>query len=280
MEKSKHQFEKTKTESTVSLRTAMERKTVVITGSTRGIGHGMAIQLLERGHQVIINGRSDDRLAERLKEFRDHGFHAEGVVGDVALPDTHRTLIEKAVSRFHKIDIWINNAGVPQSYRYFHDLENCEIEALISVNIEGVMAGTRAALEFFRRQGFGKVFNMEGLGSDGRILEKLSVYGTTKRAVNYFTKAVARELGKENIQVGILSPGMVRTDFIRDPMKDGNPEELARFNKVREILVEDVEKVTEFLVEKILVSKKKYDRIEYLTFRRMMPKILKLALVR
>jgi len=141
------------------------------------------------------------------------------------------------------------------------------------------MPGTRAALEFFRRQGFGKVFNMEGLGSDGRIMEKLSVYGTTKRAVNYFTKAVARELGKENIQVGILSPGMVRTDFIMDPMKEGNPEELARFNKVREILAEYVEKVTGFLVEKILISKKKYDRIEYLTFGRMMPKILKLMFV-
>jgi len=257
----------------------MERKTIVITGSTRGIGHGMALHLLEKGHQVIINGRSEERLAERLKEFSDRGFHAEGVLGDVALPDTHRTLIEKAVTRFSKIDIWINNAGVPQSYRHFHDLEYCEIEALISVNIVGMMAGTRAALEFFRQQGFGKVFNMEGLGSDGRIMEKLSVYGTTKRAVNYFTKAVSRELGKENIQIGILSPGMVRTDFIMDPMKEGNPEELARFNKVREILAEDVEKVTEFLVEKILVSKKKYDRIEYLTFGRMMPKILKLMFV-
>jgi len=279
VDRSKHQSEKTKTQGTIFLKTVMERKTVVITGSTRGIGHGMALHLLERGHQVIINGRNEERLAERLKEFSDRGFYAEGVVGDVALPDTHRILIEKAVSRFHKIDIWINNAGVPQSYRYFHDLENCEIEALISVNIVGMMAGTRAALEFFRRQGFGKVFNMEGLGSDGRIMEKLSVYGTTKRAVNYFTKAVARELGKENIQIGILSPGMVRTDFIMDPMKEGNPEELARFNKVQEILTEDVEKVTKFLVDRILVSKKKYDRIEYLTFGRMMPKILKLMFV-
>ncbi|MFO7933293.1 MAG: SDR family oxidoreductase [Bacteroidales bacterium] len=256
------------------------KKTVVITGSTKGIGHGLALHLLERGHQVMINGRDHDRVAQRVREMRDHNFEVEGVAGDVSLPDTHLLIIEQAVSRFRKIDIWINNAGVPQSYKYFHELDNDEIECLVSVNIFGTMTGTKAAINLFKQQGYGKIFNLEGLGSDGRIMEKLTLYGTSKRAVHYFTKSVARELRGENIQAGILSPGMVRTDFISDPMKDGNPEELARFEKVRDILAEDPEKVTEFLVKKILASRKQYDRIEYLTFRRMVPKILRLMSVR
>jgi short-subunit dehydrogenase len=258
----------------------VDRKTVVITGSTRGIGHGLAMHLLERGHQVMINGRNGERVAQVVKELKDRNFDVDGIAGDVALPDTHRAIIEKAVSGFHKIDIWINNAGVPQSYKYFYEMDDDEITSLVSVNVVGMMVGTKAAIDFFKQQGFGKVFNVEGLGSNGRIMEKLAVYGTSKRAVHYFTKAIARELRGTNIQAGILQPGMVRTDFIKDPMKEGSPGELARFEKVRDILAEDPETVTEFLAGKILVSRKQYDRIEYLTFRRMIPKILKLMSVR
>ncbi len=121
---------------------------------------------------------------------------------------------------------------------------------------------------------------MEGFGSDGRMMDKLSLYGTSKRAVNYFTKSVSREVKEKKIQVGILSPGMVRTDFLTGAMASGNEAEQKRNKKVFDILAEDVDVVTEFLSHKVLISHKKYDRIEYLTMRRLLPKLLKLMFVK
>ncbi len=201
----------------------MDKKTIVITGSTRGIGYGLASQLLKRGHQLVINGTNEASVGKRVEEFKNQGYEVLGIAGDVSQENCFQAIINSAVELYGKIDIWINNAGIPQSRKYFHELDTKEIEDLISVNIVGSMIGTKAAILYFRKQGYGKVFNMEGFGSDGRIMEKLTLYGTSKRAVNYFTKSISLEVKGEGIQIGILSPGMVRTDFLTGAMSSRNP---------------------------------------------------------
>ncbi len=258
----------------------MEIKTVVITGSTRGIGYGLASEFLKRGHQVIINGREEKAVNEALGKLVKPGYSAIGFAGDVTVENTFQKLIDGAISQFGKIDIWINNAGIPQSQKLFFQLENSEIGRLVSINITSLMLGTGVAIRFFMKQGHGKVFNMEGFGSDGRMMDKLSLYGTSKRAVNYFTKSVSKEIKDEKIQLGILSPGMVRTDFLTGAMSTGSAEEQNRNKKVFDILAEDVEVVTEFLTVKMLQSHKNYDRIEFLTKRRLIPKVIKLMFLK
>ncbi len=258
----------------------MDKKTIVITGSTRGIGNGLARQFLKRNHQVIINGRNNDAVNGTVKELKEKGYDVQGVAGDVTDESTFQAIIDKAISNYKKIDIWINNAGIPQPHRNFIELDKQEIADLISVNILGLMMGTKAAINFFKQQGFGKVYNMEGFGSNGRMREKLTLYGTSKRAVNYFTKSVSKEIKDRNIQVGILSPGMVRTDFLTTSMSAGSLEDQARFTKILDIMAEEVDVVTEYLVNKILESNKHYDRIEYLTFGRLMPKLVRLMFVK
>ena len=258
----------------------MEIKTIVITGSTRGIGHGLAVEFLKRGHQVILNGRDEAQVRLTVEELKKHGPGVIGVAGDVTDEGTFQKLIDQSQSLFGKIDIWINNAGIPQTQNFFHLLESSEIERLVSVNITSLMLGTRIAIGFFMHQGYGKVFNMEGFGSDGRMMDKLSLYGTSKRAVNYFTKSVSKEIKDEKIQVGILSPGMVRTDFLTGAMATGSDAEQERNKKVFDILAEDVDVVTEFLTSKMLISEKKYDRIEFLTKRRLIPKLFKLMFLK
>ena len=213
----------------------MEIKTIVITGSTRGIGHGLAVEFLKRGHQVILNGRDEAQVRLTVEELKKHGPGVIGVAGDVTDEGTFQKLIDQSQSLFGKIDIWINNAGIPQTQNFFHLLESSEIERLVSVNITSLMLGTRIAIGFFMHQGYGKVFNMEGFGSDGRMMDKLSLYGTSKRAVNYFTKSVSKEIKDEKIQVGILSPGMVRTDFLTGAMATGSDAEQERNKKVFDI---------------------------------------------
>jgi len=258
----------------------MEKKTIVVTGSTRGIGFGLASQFVELGHRVVMNGVNNDRLARRIEEFQAQGFNVLGVAGDVCLESTHQSIIERAKERYGKIDIWINNAGIPQPQKYFCELEQEEIEHLISVNVIGSMIGTRLAINFFRKQGYGKVFNMEGFGSDGRMMDKLTLYGTSKRAIQYFSKSVSKEVKEKEIQIGILSPGMVRTDFLDGASSTGTPAEQARNKKIFDILAEDVDKVTRFLSRKILASTKQYDRIEFLTLPRLLPKVIKLMFIK
>ena len=258
----------------------MDQKTVVITGSTRGIGQGLAVEFLKRGHQVVLNGRNPDVVAKKVQGLKDRGFDVVGVAGDVTQERTHEALIHLAMENYKKIDIWINNAGIPQPQQYFDVLEIKDIQDVVSVNIAGLMLGTQAAIRFFKKQGNGKIFNMEGFGSKGRMRDKLTLYGSTKRAVNYFTKAVSKEVKDENIQIGILSPGMVRTDFLKDAMSKADAEQQPQNKKVMEILAEDVETVTPLLVEGVLKSTKHYDRIEYLTSRRLIPKLIKMMMVK
>jgi NAD(P)-dependent dehydrogenase (short-subunit alcohol dehydrogenase family) len=258
----------------------MEQKTIVITGSTRGIGYGLALQFLKRGHQVVINGRNPDSVSEKVREFTGQGYDVKGLAGDVTEEATHAGLINLALENYKKIDIWINNAGIPQAQQYFVDIDSRQIQDLVTVNIAGLMLGTQAAIRFFKRQGYGKIFNMEGFGSKGRMRDKITLYGSTKRAVNYFTEAVSREVKEKSIQIGVLSPGMVRTDFLKQAMSAAGDEEQERNKKVLDILSEDVETVTPFLVEKILKSTRHYDRIEYLTKKRLIPKIVKMMLVK
>lgn len=256
----------------------MVKKTVVITGSTRGIGYHLALQFLRRNHQVIINGRNTDKVLNIVAQLEKDGGEIIGVPGDITNEKTLSSIIETSVKTFQKIDIWINNAGIPQSHKNLFELNNDEIKDVTTINIIGTILGTKIALNFFKKQGFGKIFNMEGFGSDGRMMKKLTLYGTSKRAVNYFTKSVSKETTENTIQVGMLSPGMVKTDFLTQSMASASKEEQEKARAVFDILAEDVEIVTNFLVKKILKSSRQYDRIEFLTFWRFMPKLIKLLI--
>jgi len=258
----------------------MTKEVIVITGSTRGIGHGLALEFLKKGHQVVLNGRNKQTVEQCIEELLDLGYSVLGVPGDVTKESTFHSIVDGAMDRYGKIDIWINNAGIPQSHKLFYELESKEIERLISVNVSSLMVGTQVAIRFFKHQGHGLVLNMEGFGSNGRIMKKLSLYGTSKRAVQYFSKSVSKELSEENIRVGIISPGMVKTDFLKESMSNGDTAEQKRTRKVLDILAEDLDVVTGFIVRKILLSKKQYDRIEYLTFFRLFPKLIRLMFVR
>lgn len=256
----------------------MQQKTILITGSTRGIGFGLAQKFLEKGHNIIINGRSAQTVNNALKMLEKYSGQLTYVVGEVQTEETYEQLKAVAIEKFETIDIWINNAGIPQSYDFFRNLESRSIKNLIDVNVYGLSLGTKQALNFFEKQGYGKVFNMEGFGSDGRTMPKLALYGSSKRFVNYFTKAVSKEVQNPNIQVGIISPGMVRTEFIDRPMDGATEKERKQFEKVYRILAEDVEPVAAFLVNGMLKSTKKYDRINFLSGFRLMGKIVRLMI--
>jgi short-subunit dehydrogenase len=106
---------------------------------------------------------------------------------------------------------------------------------------------------------------MEGFGSDDMVLAGVTVYGTTKRAVRYFTESLIEETKDSPVQIGTLSPGMVLTDFLLDKLKKMTREKLEETKALYNVLADKVETVTPFLVENILVNDKSGARIAWLT---------------
>jgi NAD(P)-dependent dehydrogenase (short-subunit alcohol dehydrogenase family) len=241
-------------------------KSIVITGSTSGIGLGLADAFLARGCDVAISGHSQINLdkaygilAGKYDESRILAY-----ICDVSHYDEVQNLWNAAVERFGRIDIWINNAGVghPQTsiWNYSHEM----IDKLVAANVTGSLYGLNMALKGMMQQGFGSIYNIEGLGSSGPVIKGLALYSATKSALASLTTSAAKEVEDTPIIVGGLRPGMVATKLIT-AQYEGHPEEWKRVERIFNILSDRVETVTPWLADKMLSNKKNGVRIQWLT---------------
>jgi short-subunit dehydrogenase len=243
---------------------SMTMKHVVITGSTRGIGYGLAREFLLTGCRVTISGQSQESVDRALQSLREK--YPDTVVGYAATADKRDDLEELwnyAQKKFGPIDIWINNAGIDQERKYFWELDEKSYDKIITTNLKGVMNGCHVAIHYMLKQGFGQIFNMEGFGSNGMMREKMTLYGTSKSALSYFTRSLAIEAKQTNIKVGTLSPGMVATDFLRKSLDNQN-------RKIFNILGDKVEPVTKFLAAEVLNNQENDTKIQWLTKPKVM----------
>jgi len=247
--------------------------TVVITGSTRGIGFGLARCFLERGCNVVINGCSPESTRKAMEQLQGYPEHLSAVSADISSRDDVVRLYDEAVSRFGRVDIWINNAGIGHEMKSAWEVDYGELSRVLRVNIDGAVAGTIIAFQRMKEQGGGKIFNMEGLGSEGFMLDGMTIYGTTKCAVTYFTRSFAHEARGSSVQIGTISPGMVVTDMLLRTVSDGSAESLKK-KKFFNIMADEVETVAPFLTEKILAATAQSPKIRWLSKPRMIRKIL------
>jgi short-subunit dehydrogenase len=231
-------------------------KNIVLTGSSRGIGYGLAREFLKAGHRVMISGRNAATLEQAMDRLRSEtgNVHIDTTVADVTRTSDIRKLWDHA-SRNGKVDIWINNAGVGQDTSLLAEMDEQMINNIIDTNIKGLMLCCRVVLAQMSAQGSGAIYNMEGFGSDGRKMARMSVYGTSKNAVHYFTKVLVMETKELPVLVGSISPGMVVTSMLTDPVKAGN-EVNREAVKIFHILADRVETVTPFLVSKMIGNRK------------------------
>ncbi len=223
---------------------------VVITGSTRGIGFGLAQAFVQRGAAVVISGRSEASV-ESARE-RLGAENVAGIACNVTDPIELGALWDEATRVFGRVDVWINNAGTCNAIKPFVELSPEEITSVIDANLRGTMLGSRVALERMLRQGHGKLFNMEGWGSRGEISPGMTPYCTTKRALRYFTDSLVRESRASPVQIGTLSPGMVITDLLVASYRDGAPENWQRSRWLFNFVIDPPEKVCGWLAGKVL----------------------------
>jgi NAD(P)-dependent dehydrogenase (short-subunit alcohol dehydrogenase family) len=244
-------------------------RVIVVTGSTRGIGKGLAAEFLKRGHHVVLSGRTQaavDRALVELAPLAAAGARAVGTPCDVSRRDELQRLWDTAVAAFGRVDHWINNAGVTNDRQRVGSLGADDIRPVHETNLLGVMLATQVAMQGMRGQpGGGTVWNMEGYGSSGMMTPGMSQYGASKFALTYFNEALAAETKHGSVKVCHLSPGIVVTDLLRRDMGSNDPKQFERTKRVYNILGDRVETVTPFLVEGILKPHRSGDRVAWLT---------------
>ncbi len=241
-------------------------KSVVITGSTRGIGYGLAEEFLRRGCAVTINGRSQtsvDKAIQTLSEPR-RDVPLAGQPGDVTGLETHQALWETAVATFGRVDLWINNAGMGHPMLNVWEMPVDMIQQVIDINLKGTILGAQTAIRGMLAQGGGHIYNMEGFGSNGRLRAGLSLYGTTKAAVRFLSRSLTKETHGTSVKVSTISPGIVITELLTDPFRD-DPAGLERAKWVFNALGDKVETVVPWLVERMLANDRSGAAIDYLT---------------
>ncbi len=247
-------------------------KSVVITGSTRGIGLFMAKEFLKAGCNVTISGRHEQLTEEIKKELS--GFKGRMIYVPCNVQDRNdiERLWKHSADQWGRVDIWINNAGQNSPYELCYNTESSYVDALVDTNIKGMIYGSQVAAKNMLAQGGGKICNMEGLGSNDMIQAKTILYGTSKRALTYFTKALAKELKGTSVIAIRLSPGMMLTDFItKTPDGDESPVlKDKRFISIFNTLADKPETVAKFFIPRILSSTKNDSHIVWLTNKKIM----------
>ena len=254
---------------------------VVITGSTRGIGYGLSDAFLERGCSVTVSGRTQeavDGAVESLSAKHGEG-RVLGVACDVTDFDQVQALWDAARAHWGRVDIWLNNAGIAHAQTPLRDQSPEEMAAVVETNVTGAMHGAKVAIAGMLAQGSGSIYNMEGLGSDGRRIEGLTAYGTSKAALAYLTDAMVDEVQDTPVIAGAIRPGMVATDMLTGQYRN-DPERWEEAKRIFEILADRVETIAPWIADRVLANKKNGARIQWLGRGKVMVRFLTAPFVR
>lgn len=190
----------------------LEGKTAIVTGGSVGIGAGIVERLHEAGANIVIadiNQEAASTLANQLNAQRSNSVVA--VAADISKPSDIDAVVKTAHDRFNGIDILVNNAGI-FPFALIADLNEVTFDKIIAVNLRGLYLLTQHVVAVMREQGRGgKIVNITSIDAIHPSMAGLAAYDASKHAVWGFTKNIALELAKDNIQVNAVAPGGINT---------------------------------------------------------------------
>lgn len=190
----------------------MNRKTILITGSSRGIGKAIAIKFAKKNYNIVINCiHSEDRLMVVKKEIESYNVTCLAYLGDISVYENAKELFGMIKKHFGSLDVLINNAGI--SYiGLFQDMKPDEWNKIVNTNLTSVYNCCHFAIPEMIHEKQGKIVNISSIwGITGASCEV--AYSATKGAVNALTKALAKELAPSNIQVNAVACGAIDTEM-------------------------------------------------------------------
>lgn len=197
-----------------------ERPVAVVTGASRGLGFLLARELADRGHDLVVNARSEPGLAVAAAELAEHGATVVTVTGDVADPAVGQRLVDTALERFDRLDVLVTNAGSiqvgPALAMRTHDFTNA-----MDVMFYGVLHPVLAALPAFVERGAGRILVVSSIG--GKLpAPHLLPYVAAKHAAVGFAEGLRVEVARHGVSVTCAVPGLMRTGSPRNALFTGD----------------------------------------------------------
>ncbi|MFL0373371.1 SDR family oxidoreductase [Paenibacillus amylolyticus] len=199
-------------------------KVVVITGASSGIGESTARLLAQHGAHVVIGARRMERLEALVSSIRLEGGSVEYHSLDVTRLEEMQTIVDLAQTRYGRIDVILNNAGV-MPLSSLDALKVDEWNRMIDVNIRGVLHGIAAGLPVMKKQGFGQFINIASIGAYA-VSPTAAVYCATKYAVRAISEGLRQEVGGD-IRVTLVSPGVTESE-LADTISDEEARDLMK----------------------------------------------------
>ena len=193
-------------------------RTVLVTGASSGIGRETALAFAAAGADVLLVARSADALAKVAAAARKHGVKALAIPTDVTKPASVQACFRKAVARFGRIDVVVNNAGVMLPAQVA-DIRAADLQKMLDVNLFGALWVMQAAVRLMRAQGGGHIVNVASLAGR-RGFSPLGGYSATKFALVGLTEALRTELVGEPVNVSLVMPGVIDTPMAEAAMAD------------------------------------------------------------
>ncbi len=184
---------------------ALEGKIAIVTGGTSGIGEAIVELFVEEGARVVVAARRQDEGRALEKRFGVRFIRA-----DVANEADVKAMVDHAVQSFGRLDCLVNNAGVPSPMVSIAELDVATIDAVLAVNVRGVLLGVKHAAPVMLAQRSGSIVNIASVaGLRGGL--SAHIYSTAKGAVQALTRSAAAELGEKGVRVNSISPGAIVT---------------------------------------------------------------------
>ena len=221
----------------------LKDKVVVVTASTRGIGHAIVKTCAKEGAIVYMAARNLELAKEEADKLISQGYTVKCVYNDAVKPESYVSMMEEVIKNSGRIDVLVNNFGTSNPGKDL-DLRNTDAEVFldtVNINLRSVFMGSQEAVKYMSKQGGGSIINISSVGGLVPDISQVA-YGTSKAAINYLTKLIAVHEAKDNIRCNAVLPGMTATDaveknlteefrelFLRHiPLKRmGTPEEIA-----------------------------------------------------
>lgn len=216
-----------------------DKKNVLVTGGSRGIGKEVALKFAKEGYDIIVNYVSDKTDVVKLKnELESYGGKALIVKADVTKQEEVEELTKKAIDTFGKIDVLVNNAGITKDNLLMRMKEE-EFDRVIEVNLKGTFLVTKAVSKYMMKKREGSIINLSSVvgvaGNAGQCN-----YSASKAGIIGFTKSLAKELASRNIRVNAVAPGFIKTDMtdvLPETVKESIHEQipLKRMGEAKEV---------------------------------------------
>jgi 3-oxoacyl-[acyl-carrier protein] reductase len=223
-------------------------KVALITGSARGIGKAIALELANHGAKIVINDiLPKNEIDKTLEEIRKSSDQAIGIRADITIFKEVESMVKEILNKFGKIDILVNNAGIIRDSLLIRMKEE-DWDAVININLKGTFNCSKTVAKYMMRQkSGGKIVNISSvIGLVGNIGQ--ANYAASKAGIIGLTKSIAKELALRNINVNAIAPGFIETDMTKRLSEKVRKDLQQQIPLKRLGTVKDIAKVVYFLV--------------------------------